>query len=431
MLSLLPYQEEGVAFLRSRDYALLADDPGLGKTAQVLMALEPGAPVLVVCPKVAKGVWKAEAEKWRSGVWKVVTPASRSKFKLPQAGEMVVSTYDSLPSFSLLDEVAPGTVVVADEAHLVKAGSNKRCNAFRSLAIRITESRGRLWMMTGTPMPNQPLELWNLLSYTPMARNAYGSKTGFLSAFNGSVIRTKYGVEYRWGKPTPAAREGLRKVAMRRRRAEVLPQMPRKFYRTVYCELPAQVTSMCEELTQVMERNRMSFDDLVELVWGGRESFEGFSLPELRKALAMAKIAPLLEHVEEAEEQGEPLVVFSAHRAPLEVLQEREGWRIITGATSSVQRQKIAEEFQAGVLKGVGASIKAAGVAITLTKAHQCLFVDRDWTPANNSQAEARLQRIGQEQNVLVTNLVCDHAVDSHVTRVLMTKQRLIEEVTE
>lgn len=104
---------------------------------------------------------------------------------------------------------------------------------------------------------------------------------------------------------------------------------------------------------------------------------------------------------------------------------------MITGETSAAQRSAIVEQFQQGKLFGVAATIKAAGVALTLTRSHNCVFVDRDWTPANNLQAEGRLQRIGQKSNILVTNLVCDHALDIHVTETLMRKQAIIEEVME
>lgn len=429
--ALLPYQQEGVAFLRSRRHALLADDPGLGKTAQVLKALDPSDPVLVVCPRVAKGVWRSELNKWRPGVFRVYVPPTKAKFRLPQPGEVVIVTYDSVPLLSEIDGTNRGTILVADEAHMVKTGSNKRCNAFRSVCVSVTEQQGKIWMLTGTPMPNSPDELWRILSYTTMAKTAYGDAKRFLRIFNGKQVQGAYGLKLVWGRPTKEAREGFNKVALRRRRDDVLPELPKKFYKTVECSLSTDVTKMCDTLAEAMYRLGLDWEQLVDMAWGSKDYFGDLHLSEVRNALAVSKIPTLIEVVEEAEQQKTPTVVFSAHRAPVEALRGREGWDVITGETSAAQRSAIVEQFQQGKLFGVAATIKAAGVALTLTRSHNCVFVDRDWTPANNLQAEGRLQRIGQKSNILVTNLVCDHALDIHVTETLMRKQAIIEEVME
>ena len=131
----------------------------------------------------------------------------------------------------------------------------------------------------------------------------------------------------------------------------------------------------------------------------------------------------MLEYIENAEEQEVPLVIFSAHLAPLDALLGREGWAVITGCASPEKRQEIVRAFQAGQLKGVGVSIKAGGAGITLTKAWKALFVDLDWTPASNWQAEDRLARIGQESNkVEIARMVSDHPLDLHIHNILVEK---------
>lgn len=428
MLKPLPYQTEGISFLKSNKVALLADDPGLGKTAQALLALPKRAAVLVLCPKVAKGVWKAELAKWRGGEWMVFIPSKKSSFRPPKEGEVVITTYDSLPLPSLTEE-PKNFVLIADEAHLVKNPKAARSKAFRAWC-RMLESYGsRIWMMTGTPMPNSPIELWSLLEYTKLAAKAYKSKTGFLEAFRGEWVPTNYGGEYRWGAPTPAASEGFNKVALRRRREEVLKDLPPKFYQEVTVPLSPQAARSCEDLARKLEAAGIAYEDLVDLAFGTSRQFglEASLLATVRQALAVSKIPSMVEFVEEAEEENNPLVVFSSHRMPIEFFHGRPRWGVITGDTSAAERTRIAERFQAGDLLGIAATIKAAGVALTLTRAHRCLFIDRDWTPANNSQAESRLQRIGQKKNVLVTTLVADHVVDKRVYEVLLGKQSIIE----
>jgi hypothetical protein len=139
----------------------------------------------------------------------------------------------------------------------------------------------------------------------------------------------------------------------------------------------------------------------------------------------------MLEMIEQYEEGEEPLLVFSAHRAPIDVLKGRPGWRVITGDVSPEQRTEIENEFQAGRLKGIGATIQAGGVAITLTRGSHQIWVDRLWTPALNAQAEDRQIRIGQTRGVLIIHLVAEHALDRKVDGMLASKQRLISETVD
>src|SRR5262249_49653534 len=125
-------------------------------------------------------------------------------------------------------------------------------------------------------------------------------------------------------------------------------------------------------------------------------------LSAARAALASAKIPPLMELVEQYEEQEEPVVVFSAYRAPIDFLKAREGWAVITGDTSPNQRTEIENDFQAGKLKGVACTIKAGGVAITLTRACHVIMSDLEWTPSLNDQAAYRVIRIGQTRGCVI-----------------------------
>jgi hypothetical protein len=127
------------------------------------------------------------------------------------------------------------------------------------------------------------------------------------------------------------------------------------------------------------------------------------------------------------EDANEPIVVFSVHRAPIDHLGTRDGWATITGDTPAAARTEIEARFQRGELRGVAATIQAGGVAITLTRAHRAVFVDQDWTPALNAQAEDRICRIGQDRGVIITRIIADHALDRRIAQVLATKIEIIE----
>lgn len=140
----------------------------------------------------------------------------------------------------------------------------------------------------------------------------------------------------------------------------------------------------------------------------------------------------MLEYIEECEEQEVPLVVASAHLAPIDALLGRPGWATITGDTPAEDRQAIVRAFQDGKLNGVGLTVQAGGVGLTLTRAWKLLAVDMDWVVSNNAQVEDRICRIGQKSDKIeIIRMVSDHPLDKHVMRLIAWKQTLIEQAVE
>lgn len=410
-LALFPFQRVGVEWLAPRSGALLADDMGLGKTIQVLAALPAGAPILVVCPAVAKGVWLAEAAKWRPDLRVAVLPG-RGSFRYPEAGEMVVTNYDVLPE--LAPAGAPGgLVIVADEAHALKSGKAQRTVRFRALA----QAAARVWLLTATPLLNRPAELWTVLQAAGCAREAFGTWKDFVRLAGGR--EGAYGIEWSTARMSEEVPARIRRVTLRRMKSDVLADLPSKTRSDLVVDVKA-TKAQAKAWTELVQYAEGCADD-----GGPSNLFQVLS--GARAALAALKIPAMLAQIEAAEEAGEALVVFSAHRAPIDALADRPGWAVITGDTTPEARAGIQARFQAGDLLGVGATIKAGGVALTLTRAAVALFVDLEWTPALNVQAEDRILRIGQTRPVTITRLVADCALDRRVADLLAAKVALLE----
>jgi NADH dehydrogenase/NADH:ubiquinone oxidoreductase subunit G len=210
-------------------------------------------------------------------------------------------------------------------------------------------------------------------------------------------------------------------------RAAVLPQLPEKTRRTLTVEIDGATRRACDKLLATLAKAGIDLADAEALAKIHANGVAFTQMSAVRAALATAKIGPLVELVESFEEQDEPLVVFSAHRDPIDLLGKREGWAVVTGDTPNAERNAIEESFQRGELKGIAATIQAGGTAITLTRAAQSVFVDRAWTPALNDQAEDRIYRIGQTRGCVITTLVADHALDERVTELLGEKSRIID----
>lgn len=437
---LYPFQVEGVNWLSKQDHALLGDDMGLGKSVQALMALPSDGYGMIVSPAGLKYNWKDECKKWRDDLTCTVLEGKNS-FRLPHKNEVVILNYDILPEWLVTPKKStaqapqayyaslnkwrqelgakhPGlelVTLIVDEAHKVKNYKTKQSQKVKNLSSIVKAT----WGLTGTPLVNRPTDLYGVLDSLNMAQRVFGSINGFRSCFNAWQEQIGSLRIWKYGEPLPHVPELLRRVMLRRKRQEVLPDLPTKTYTTltvgdVDSSLRRQMDEMWDEYGGVVEIDE-------EL-----PPFEKFS--KLRYDLAKSRIEAMLDYVENAEEQDVPLVVFSAHLPPLDALLVREGWAVISGDTPPIRRQEIVRDFQAGKLKGVGVSIKAGGVGLTLTRAWKALFVDLDWTPAANTQAEDRICRIGQMSNkVEIVRMVSDHPLDIHVNNLLSLKMALIE----
>lgn len=429
-LGLYPYQTDGVRWLDSRHRGLLADEMGLGKTAQALVALPGDVGVLVVCPAVAKGVWRIETEKWRPDL-RVAVLSGRGSFRWPEAGELVAVNYEVLPK-SLPEGTPERFVLICDEAHAVKNPDAKRSVRFKMLAEAARKANGSVWLLTGTPLLNHPQELWTVLSHAGLHTEAFGSWTRFRKLFGAEYVEVGKDVwAVEWGEPSPDVRACLGKVMLRRKRLDVLSDLPAKRYQTIVVDkISAATFRACEAAEKALAKLGVSLDtDDEELLASMQKRLEVVlgKVSAARKALSRQKGRLAVAIVEEHEEQETPLVVFSAFRPVIDTLGQRDGWAAITGDTPSDARADIQEAFQSGQLQGVAATIRSGGTALTLTHASHALFVDLEWTPGLNIQAEDRLCRIGQKSSVLITQLVADVALDRRLSTALTRKSRLLE----
>lgn len=406
------YQREGVAYLRARFAALLGDDMGLGKTAQLLQAIrEPAtARVVVVCPALAKSVWRYEAGIWAPRL-RTRALSGRGSFQWPRPGEAVIVNYDILPRpEDPLPDAPRGCYLLIDEAHYCK-GRTIRSKAVRRLVRGVRVQGGRAWAATGTPLDNKPDDLYRITEALGIEKE-WGSWQAFVSLFGG--WKSKYGMK--WGRPKPEARTTLERLMLRRRKSDVLNLPP-----VMEATRPVELGRADEiEIDEAMRRSGVRLDDIKAEALAGLATNP--HIMTARRLLAAAKLPAVVEWIEECEDAGEPVVVFSAHRAPVDRLKGRPGWRVITGDTPPAERAQIAAEMQAGRLKGVAGTIKAMGVAITLTRPCLAAFVDLEWTPGANQQARDRLVRIGQNRPVTVYRFVAEHDVDQRVAAILAEK---------
>jgi len=430
-MKLYPFQEVGRDYLAMRDRAVLCDQQGLGKTVQALAALPRAAPVLVVCPRIVRSVWVDHVARFRPD-YRATEITKRADFRWPGVGEVAIVNFDILPGRPTLPP--SNTYLVADESHYAKSPTSLRGTRLRRMAGLCLAGGGRVWAMTGTPQPNEPPDLWWVMQTAGLANEAWGSWENFRRLYNAVdkdivVRRGRRDVRIRktyWGSPLPQVAEGFRRIALRRTRTEVLPDLPHKHYRTlrVNC-LNAEATKLCDKAMAALRSESLDPEGALLRLVGMSEPPD---IAAARKCLSGLKVRACGDLLDVMESQGQ-VVVYSAHRAPVQAIAIRPGWGILMGGMSEEVRAGVIADFQAGKLRGIAATIGAAREGITLTAAHEVVFLDRAWVPAWNEQAEDRVCRIGQEHQagVGITIIQAEHDLDMILNRVLVRKQTRIE----
>jgi SWI/SNF-related matrix-associated actin-dependent regulator 1 of chromatin subfamily A len=422
------YQQKGIKWLCEQKSCLLADDQGLGKTLQLLIAHDESYGLLVVAPSHLKLNWRVETEKWRPDL--TVTVLKNGKyFKYPEPGEVVITTYGLMPWWLLLPprkrknlmmepeeiEAAKQVVVIYDEAQALKSPKTKQSKKARELSKYVHKSI----LVTGTPVMNREQELWYLFHAIRLEKEVFGSFINFLRLFRGRKV--KFGFEFHG--PRPEVPKLLQRFMLRRTKKEVDIELPDKIYKVVYVEVSSKAQKELSSIWDVYRRSKYFSDEELPPIE---------EMSKAKKALAASKIPVLKEVVKSLQERGIAPLVFSAHRDPIESLGKMKGWGSITGKMTSKQKHDVATNFQNGKYKGLAATILAAGTGLTLTYTDHVVFNDPDWVPANNLQAEDRAHRIGQTSDkVVYYHLVADHPLDRHIHKLILKKMQLSKDTLE
>lgn len=304
------------------------------------------------------------------------------------------------------------------------AGRTKRA---RLLAQKVGRAGGRAMGLTGTPIERDPEDMWTLLSNLQLEKDAFGNKDNFVKLNGGYSAPGRFGWETHWsGEPDEAVADLLAPYVISRTKESVWKEMPEKVFSTAYVD--------------IKDAKTRKFLDKFMADHGGEEAIERMDFfltaqtkdiamySEIRAQLAMIKYAAMIEEIAEYERAGEPLVVMSAHRAPVELMGDRKGWLSIHGGLSEKKRDQARKLFQEGKLRGIACTIQAAGVGLTLTRASRMFFVDQCWNPSQNEQAQDRIHRITQLNHTCYYHIyTANHPMEKILDRNLRMKQRFID----
>ena len=459
--TMFPYQEEGVERLLKGRRVLLADEMGLGKTVQAIGALNSltkrkqaaqKLKVLIVCPKSVLGVWETELEEWLDRHDQMSIDVATAKH-FPETGcNIVLINYDICHKFSHeLRRLQPYDVIICDEAHYLKSTTTKRTIALLGEESGPTRplKANYLWLLTGTPIMNRPIELYPMLH--AIAPREFEYFEDFCKQYCGEPVvkkyRGKYVEVYSGSSNLRELSQRLRPVMIRRFKIDVLDQLPPKI-RSCVC-LPQDGNAISEIEKSMMEeifkgrrdQGHMKLDDFGSIARSLSTYVDGDSeelssnqvmgeIAKIRQATALQKLQPSIEILKEMVLNDEKVVVFCHHRQLItELVDEFKGECVhIIGGMDRKQRAEAVKQFMTNdSIKVFVGSIRAAGVGITLTSASRVVFLELDWSPAIMSQAEDRCHRVGQQDCVQVQYFVFRNTLDEWIARSLVRKQMDID----
>lgn len=468
-----PFQRAGIEQLCQMKRCLLADQMRLGKTIQAIgwvnVRLEadrerPLPKVLVIPPAYLKLNWEREMRKWFIDPLRIqIISGTGAKGRGDPANfEVTIINYDILPAHR--DELLKieWDFIFVDEAHYLK---NKKTQRYKNCkALLDANPRAQCALITGTPIVNKPIELYQLLELVDPTN--WNEKTFFKYARRYcNAVQKEVVIGYDRARHQPITRKvwdfsgasnlselqnELRATIMiRRMRADVLKDQPPKQRQLIvvpresgrhtpenYNQARLEEWREAKNLRDQAEQsgNEEQYQAAAARMTGCKVSFSEMS--ELRKEIGLAKVPTILEFVSNAldEDTEQKIVVFGWHQEVIDRLTEglaAYGAVQITGATPLPKRDALIVQFMTKPeTRVICGNMQAAGVGINLSVADMAVFAEEDYVPGNVDQAEDRIIDMEKNDPVSIIHFGLDGTLDADMIADMIEKQEVIDRAT-
>jgi superfamily II DNA or RNA helicase len=449
---LRPYQLSGfqwLSFLWTHGLGgILADDMGLGKTLQTLALIQhakdmraaesagivPNKPFLIVTPTSVLANWTAEARRFAPDL-KVATVSDTFGRRGESLADVIDGADAVVTSYTLLRldfDTYGGTEwagLILDEAQYVKNHQSKAYQCARRVATPFKVA------ITGTPMENNLMELWSLLSIT--APGLFPHPERFRDYYARPI--EKGGHQELLGQ----LRRRIRPLIMRRTKEQVAADLPAKQEQVLEVELHPRhrkvyQTHLQRERQKVLglldDVNHNRFTILRSLTLLRQLSLHAALVDPEHADVPSAKIESLVEQIEDVVGGGHRALVFSQFTRFLRLARTRleaAGVECCYLDGTTANRPAVISSFKDGTAPVFLISLKAGGFGLNLTEADYCFLLDPWWNPATEAQAVDRTHRIGQTRNVMVYRLIAAGTIEEKVMALKARKQELFSSVID
>lgn len=433
-------QVEAIDLLKQRMNAMIALDPGMGKSRAAIETLDElgiQGPILIVCPAVARDNWVDQFQQWTSvqRTLRVTTPASLLADRKAKVDVMIVS-FDSISSMKETDLAKviglPWEVVIIDEAHRLKERTSKRTRRMYGHRVNrqraMVENARRVWLLSGTPARNHLGELYtHLRALAPETiHNEFADRPLTAIEFEDRYCVVKlssFGRQITGSKNANHLRNAMGDFLLRRHEQPgSLPPVSIDNY-----VLPAEELAPGD-----LQKIDQMFESVLKLDPDPLEALRlaGAHIATERRLLGLLKAAPSANWVADFldDNPGEKIVLFAHHKEVISTLAktlDRFGVRTLSGATSDLDRWKAITDFQKkpDVRVFIG-QMTAAGEAITLTSGRTVMIVEPSWVPSENFQALKRVHRTGQAHSVRVIFATLSKTLDKTIMAAIARKTK-------
>ncbi|MBG6053896.1 superfamily II DNA or RNA helicase [Salinibacterium sp. CAN_S4] len=445
-LDMMRHQARFVEEVRSGHRTfLLADEPGLGKTAQALLAAEASNsyPLLVVVPNVVKTNWAREVDLWTPG--RTATVVHGDGKDVDAFSDVVIVNYEILDRHvGWLGRFGFKGMVV-DEAHFIKNLKSERSKHVLGLSrsIRSSFPKALLMALTGTPLINSIEDfraIWQFLGWIddkkPLTRLIDKLEdTGLTPADMGFFSEARHAV--------------VEMGIVRRKKVDVAADIPARRVADIPVELDddlgrsirAAEAALTARLVERFQRVRSlkpdaSDADLIRVVAHAeldesKGSSTGENVFTMVRRIGQAKATLAADYTAQLARSVGKVVFFAKH---IDVMDKAEEHFAKVGLTSvSIRGDQSPKARQAAIdsfandpeVSVVVASLTAAGVGLNLQAASNVVLAELSWTSAEQTQAIDRVHRIGQELPVTAWRIIAAHTIDARIAELIDSKAGL------
>lgn len=425
------FQSIGYEFLVKANFrALVGDEMGLGKTIQALMAIirhqKEVTPALVICPSNITIQWMYETLNWGQIPAFVI---KSGKTKLFPGFKLYIISYDLLRRLpdNYFDSIGL-KLLVLDECQRIKGHSSQRTQEVRKLAKKVKH----VIALSGTPIKNRVAEYFPILNILrPDIFNSF-------EMFRYRWIDTYY--DYTAQKIVEAGLKNpklffdtTKDFIIRRTRSEVLPDLPKTQRNFRYVEFENGFQQAYEKTMQEFVR----YLDTEPAPF----SFENYAntlayMAKMRHLCGLAKVEPTFDYINDfLLETDRKIIVFLQHLNVAKLLKGKLkeaniSYLQLTAGMNADQNSATIADFQNGKCRVMLASTLATseGTDGLQSVCSDLIMMERQWNPANEEQAESRLERIGQAKSIAANYMIAIGTVDEYLTKLVEQKRAMIAE---
>lgn len=436
-----PFQLAGIKWAVENKQTIIADEPGLGKTIQSLLAVaeDDAFPCLIICPASLKLNWKREIGLWikdgQRGEPNIYIASGTKPKGLPVLGgpiDFFIINYDILYAWADIISSYPWKSVIADEAHGFKSPRARRTVAAVDILKKVNPEYR--FMLTGTPILNRPSELWPILGMIG-GQKQFGGWFSFAKAHCG-LEHNGFGYKADGATNLDELNIKLRSsgLMVRRRKEDVLTELPNKQWAKVPLAIaPSTMATAYRNAERDLEKflNEIAAMNNADPVEVRAEVLQRIAI--LRQLAWRGKEKGAREWIDTFLESGKKLAVFAWHRDAVLAIANHYNAPVIMGGMKTADVEENKRRFQEDDdCRIIVMNIAAGGVGHTLTAASDVLFLEYAWNYALMEQASDRLHRLGQKDNVTAWMLVAEmpdggETIDHEMIEMIERKESIVK----